>query len=169
MALDMHAQRNHAGSNAAETLSLSLTHTHTLSLSLIRSLAHTRSSRAHPRPIAFTPGMDGDGDVASCTLSDGCAYVMPSVNRNRVLYDPVGGVDRVYRGVGLAGMAVHAPRKWPEAIPEVCNAPPEAQNPELRQVVSKTCWRIPISQEAIFHARVVGHRSWKKLTTAPEP
>jgi hypothetical protein len=31
----------------------------------------------------------------------------------------VGGDERAYRGVGLAGMAVHSIRKWPYAIPEV--------------------------------------------------
>jgi hypothetical protein len=103
--------------------------------------------------------MDGDGDVAGCTLSDGCAYVMPSVNRNRVLYDPVGGVDRVYRGVGLAGMAVHAPRKWPEAIPEVRNAPLAALNPEQRKSGFPEVLAHPDFPKAIFHAWVVGHRS----------
>ena len=40
-------------------------------------------------------------------------------NRDRVVCNAKGGEELAYRGYGLVGMAVDAPRKWSYAIPEV--------------------------------------------------
>jgi len=45
--------------------------------------------------------------------------VQADYNPHRIIYNAKGGEDVAYKGFGLVGMAVEAPRKWNYAIPEV--------------------------------------------------
>ncbi|KAJ1495580.1 hypothetical protein T484DRAFT_1925166 [Baffinella frigidus] len=57
-------------------------------------------------------------DEEMMDIFSGAQLIEPTKVLEKVVYNAVGGEMAAYRGLGLAGMAVEQPRKWPYAVPE---------------------------------------------------